>query len=525
MTCASAFFLCKFKLVAPYGATNWSNMGNTHKIFGNQQSILRILLGFVLLSCLQSCYKTDFYTGQDIDLRFSVDTLVFDTVFTTVGSATRILKVYNELDQPVQLSSIYLEEGDNSKFRLNIDGVAASYLEDVEIGANDSIYIFGEVTVDPDDPVEYSPFVIYEKLVFELNDNKKEVLLEAWGQNANYVPGKFARGKVYLTTCELGEIVWDDPKPYVVYGTLLVDSCTLKIPAGTQVYFHGGYVRTEDDQEYNDGQLYIMQHGKLLIEGSQEEPVVFQTDRLEHKYDDISGLWSGLYILDGSSGNKIEHAILKNANVGIFLDSACSLDLSYTSILHNLSGGIFAQSAELTAFNCLIADSGGYGFSGRFGGNYQLDFCTIANYDNQREALYLGNYRCEDAFCSTASVYPLFARLQNCIFYGNSSDEVFLEDITDGEEPGLFDYELRNCLVAVEDLLDPSAQPDFFDKCIDCLDGAGEENLFLNIDAYNFRPDTMAIVIDQGLLIPGISDDLDGQPRDNMPDIGCYEFN
>jgi hypothetical protein len=480
------------------------------------------LLFFSVL--FNACYKTSYYDGNDVKLRFSTDTLVFDTVFTTVGSATRILKVYNDLDKAIELNAVYLEEGEQSKFRLNIDGVPTALRESVEIAAGDSIYIFGEVTVDPNEPLDISPFVIYDQLVFEVNGNKQSVLLEAWGQNANYIPGKFARGKVYLSTCDFGTETWDDPKPYVVYGTLLIDSCTLVLPEGTQLYFHGGFVRTDNDLEYNDGQLYIMQHGKLLVEGSSEKPVIFQTDRLEHKYDDISGLWSGLYFLDGSSGNKIEYAILKNANIGIFLDSATTLDLSYTAILHNISAGIFAQSATLNAYNCLIADSGAYGLVGRFGGEYNMDHCTVANYDNQQEALYLGNYRCDDPSCSTASVLPLKARFRNCIFYGNGDDEVFLEDITEGDEPAYFEYNFENCLVAVDELLHPSLQPDFFENCLNCLDDAGEEPLFQNIYAYNFRPDTNAVIIDNGMFISSIADDLDGLPRDNRPDIGCYEF-
>lgn len=488
--------------------------------------IFKLLFAGLILIILsiQSCYKTDYYEGQDVQLRFSVDTLLFDTVFTTVGSATRILKVYNDEDQPVQISRVYLEEGDQSKFRLNIDGVSSPERDAVEIGARDSIYIFGEVTVDPNDPLSSSPFVISEALLFEVNGKQQQVTLEAWGQDANYVPGKFAKGKVYLTTCDMGELIWDDPKPYVVYGTLLIDSCTLRIPEGTQVYFHGGYVRTEEDQEYNDGQLYIMQHGSLQVEGSLGNPVVFQTDRLEYKYDDISGLWSGIYFIDGSVNNSMEHAILKNANVGIFLDSACSLDLTHTAILHNISAGIFAQSAELKASNCLIADSGGYGLVGRFGGKYELDHCTISNFDNQKEALYLGNYRCDDNLCSSVSILPLYARFRNCILYGNGDDELFLEDATEGEE-NYFDYEMENCLVSVADLLEVSPFETFFDHCTNCLDDAGEEDLFMNMDEYNFRPDTFSIVIDKGIVLPGISDDLDGVLRDEYPDIGCYEFN
>jgi len=267
-----------------------------------------------------------------------------------------------------------------------------------------------------------------------------------------------------------------------------------------------------------------MGNGKLLIEGSFQNPVVFQTDRLEHKYDDISGLWSGLYFLEGSKGNKIEHAILKNANIGIYLDSACSLDLSYSAILHNISAGIYARHAQVKAINCLIADSGGYGFVGRYGGDYQFDHTTIANYDNQQEALYLGNYQCEDALCFSAKANPLYARFRNCVLYGNGSDELFLEDITEGAQPEFFDYLLENCLVAVDDLLDQTAQPNFFDKCLNCLEDEGEESLFRSIDTYNFRPDSMSVLINSGIILPGIMDDLDGESRDEIPDIGCYEF-
>ena len=489
---------------------------------------LLTLITFLLIGGsigLSSCYRTNFYSGSDARLRFSTDTLVFDTVFTTVGSATRVLKVYNDLHQAVEISTVELIGGEQSPFRLNIDGTPGSIETQLEIGPGDSLYVFGEVTVDPDAPLSVSPFVIQDRLVFEVNGNRQEVLLEAWGQNANYVPGKFARGKAYITTCDMGMITWDDPKPYVVYGTLLIDSCTLRIPEGTQVYVHGGFVRTDNDQEYNDGQIYFLEHGKLLVEGSAEAPVVFQTDRLEYKYDDVSGLWSGLYFVDGSQGNVIRYGVLKNANIGIYLDSAVQIELSHTKFLHNISAGIFARQAQLKAENCLIADSGGYGLFFRYGGNYQLDHCTIANYDNQEEAIYMGNYQCLDPFCSEVFIAPLKARFRNCIFYGNGDDELFFEDASGGEQPELFDYLLTNCLVAVDELLDPGAFPFFFDRCVDCLDGLVDgDKLFRAIDTYDFHPDTASVVIDKGFLIPEITDDLDGKARDGKPDIGCYEF-
>ena len=484
------------------------------------KSFFALLAGTILM--LASCYERDYYSGNDALLRFSSDTLVFDTVFTTIGSATRILKVYNDREEPVEISSIYVEDLD-SKFRINVNGVTGNSVDYVEVGAGDSIYIFGEVTVDPDEPLTSSPFVIEDRIIFELNGNKQDVLLEAWGQNANYIPGKQAKGKAYLTTCDFGEQVWDDDKPYVIYGTLLVDSCTIRIPEGTQIYVHGGYVRTESGSEYNDGQLYFLQHGKLIVEGSSENPVVFQTDRLEHEYDDISGLWSGIFFLNASTGNMISNAVLKNANIGIYLDSATQLDLSYTKVLHNISAGIYARQANLKASNCLIADSGGYGLFLRYGGNYQLDHCTVVNFNNQQEAMYLGNYQCLDPLCSSLDVYPVNASFRNCIFYGNGEDELFFEDAYP-DNPGLFQYNMEHCLIKAKDMLSEGDFTDLLDNCTNCLNGAGEEDLFLDMDNYNYRPDTNSIVINKGLIIPELIDDIEGNPRDTQPDIGCYEF-
>ena len=60
--------------------------------------------------------------SADVQLEFSVDTLMFDTIFTTVGSTTQRLKVYNPYQENVLISRIRLAGGDFSNFRLNING-------------------------------------------------------------------------------------------------------------------------------------------------------------------------------------------------------------------------------------------------------------------------------------------------------------------------------------------------------------------------------------------------------------------
>jgi len=68
---------------------------------------MRLLLPFTALLAIftltTACeVETEFLTGPGVELRFSTDTVTFDTGFTSRGSATRLMKVYNDLDHPVK---------------------------------------------------------------------------------------------------------------------------------------------------------------------------------------------------------------------------------------------------------------------------------------------------------------------------------------------------------------------------------------------------------------------------------------
>ena len=131
------------------------------------------------ISAIISCNpENSFVTDSGAKLEFSKDTLQFDTVFTELGSATRILKVYNRHDKSIRISKIMLAEAPNSSFRINIDGISGTSAHDIEIAPNDSMYIFGEVTIDPDQPVSVSPFVIDEELTSVKVDNRMTDLLQ-----------------------------------------------------------------------------------------------------------------------------------------------------------------------------------------------------------------------------------------------------------------------------------------------------------------------------------------------------------
>src|SRR5688572_29450657 len=115
---------------------------------GRKILLFLFVTAMVALS-FSSCKKDKLLTDSGASLGFSEDTVKFDTVFTTVGSATQVFTVINSYSQPLNISSIYLATGAASYFRLNVNGTPGRSFQDVEIGAKDSIWIFVEVTVDP----------------------------------------------------------------------------------------------------------------------------------------------------------------------------------------------------------------------------------------------------------------------------------------------------------------------------------------------------------------------------------------
>ena len=144
-----------------------------------------LLLITLLLIVTTSCRKDEIGSSPLYQLSFSADTVIFDTVFTSIGSVTKQLMVYNKNSERIRISSVSLQSGAQSAFRINVDGAAGNTVNDLEIAANDSAYIFVRVTVDPSD--ENNPFVVEDELRFMTNGNEQRIKLVAWGQNAVYI--------------------------------------------------------------------------------------------------------------------------------------------------------------------------------------------------------------------------------------------------------------------------------------------------------------------------------------------------
>ncbi len=517
----------------PVGLIFASQAGNPSSHKNVQQHIMTYRY-FVLSSLLllvswlfnSHCQRERFTTNAADQVEFSTDTLRFDTVFTQLGSATRILKIYNPHNESIRISNIALEEGARSRFNLNVDGLPlGKFSGPWEIAPKDSMYVFAEVTINPNQPASASPFVITEKIRFETNGNEQKVTLEAWGQNAVYLPSRFGRNRFTGYSCNGGEWVWDDPRPYVVYGVLVIDDCTVRIPPGTRVYVHGGLGRqliNDTIVRYNDGFLAFVGRGKLLVEGTQERPVIFEDDRIEPEFADQPGQWTGIWLQSGTRGHRIDHCIIRNSIIGVRVDSAADLRIKNSRIYNTSNSGIIGLHANIEAENCLIYNNG-LGIQLEYGGNYRFDYCTVASYGRDAAALKMGNALCQNADCSSYRLNRLQARLRNCIFYGSRADQVSLFNrLTDNSQ---FDYRLENCIVRVRELTKAGAYPDFLDFCKPCLNLESRDTLFRSPDKEDFRLDSLRSKADgYARPIPGIERDLPGKTRNAVkPDAGCFE--
>ena len=452
---------------------------------------------------LFSCEDEKYLSSSDVKLGFSVDTVMFDTVFTTLGSTTQHLKIFNPYDQKVLISSIKLAKGELSNFRLNVNGVAANEVVDLEIAPFDSLYIFVEVTIDPSG--QNLPLVVKDSILFVTNMNRQDVDLIAWGQDFNLIKQR-----------KLKNTTWTNEKPYLVYNYAFVDSnATLTIEPGTKIYFH------------KDAGLFVK--GRIIANGTVENPIVFQGDRLEDVYANVPEQWNQILLYSGSKNNEFSNVEIKNAKIGLQVgniedEGFATVKLSNTKIQNMAFAGIFAMKSEIVADNCLITNCGSYAVALLVGGSYEFNHSTIANYwggystkARSTPSLLIQNF----VIYKKAYVNDLLkANFGNCIITGNVFDknELGLGKRNDA----LFNYKFDRCILQVADTFKTS-DVDHFANIL-----KGVKPMFVDpYEKFNFELDTLSPAKDSGRVSIGrlVPTDLKGRNRliDNGPDIGAFE--
>ena len=358
---------------------------------------------------------------------------------------------------------------------------------------NDSLLVLVEVTIPSRD--ENTPFLVEDSVVFVTNNNIQSVKLVAWGQDAYF----FRQDSII--PCNTS---WPADKPYVLYGSVLVDSlCQLTVDPGVEIYINKGAT------------MFI--GGTLQVNGTVDEPVIFRNVRTD--IENAPGQWVGLVFLEGSKDNMIDHAIIRNAEFGVRLgtpdnDTVPDLVISNTVIENMSTYGILAFTSDLLAYNLLV-DNCINSVAGHFaGGHYTYQHSTFANYSiglfNEAPALvFTDNLELGDGSLLQADMY---VQLQNNIIWGDHQDEEEL--IFSASEGPDFQVLLEHCLIRSEN--------EEFDINNNILETDPAYPRFIDPAEYNYQLDTLSPAKDQGTNL-FINIDLAGNPRDSSPDIGAYE--
>lgn len=470
----------------------------------------------LLLSVFSSCRKDKLLTDASAKLNFSQDTIFFDTVFTTIGSVTKRLKVHNPHNNIIQISSIRINGGSKSNFRINVDGLPGD-AKNIRIRPKDSLFIFIEVTVDPNNA--NSPLVITDFLEFVTNGNVQQVTLVAWGQDAIYFTPKFYQPGLPPYSIIPCNTTWTNIKPYVIYGYAVVDSlCTLTIQEGTKIHFH------------NNAGLWIYRGGRIIVNGTKDNPVEFRGDRLEWSYNDVPGQWDRIWINEGSQDNIFNYAIIKNAFIGLQIEtlpfggtgnSSNVCKLNNTRIQNCSGAGILARNYKVEAGNCLVERCGEYALLVSGGGDYSFTHCTFANFwksgSRQTPTIFLQNYY-TDIFSGNEIVKDInTCNFSNCIITGSLENEFS----TKWKAGGSINYAFRNSVIKTTVNTGTSS----FVNIVQNPSG----NLFKDTQTFDYHLLSGSAAINAGnavYVLPGLETDMDGVNRlsSGNPDAGCYEF-
>ena len=470
--------------------------------------MMRTVVSFVVIvlmvSVFWSCRDDGFDSDPAIKLSFSADSLLFDTVFTTLGSATRSFKVYNTHNRRIRINSVSLAGGPASHYRMNVDGRSGTTIQDVDIEANDSLFVFVEVTVDPVN--QHLPLTIVDSIVFNTNQNVQDVKLVAWGQDAHFI--RPDEGFSYHLIKEDTE--WTADLPYVIYGLAVVDTMvTLSIREGARIHFH------------NNASLVFLRQSSLKVTGSAELPVTFQGDRLEPFYQEQPGQWGRIFLTATSKDHEIDHAIIKNGSVGLHVDTIGSLTEPTlrirNTVIKNMSlVGLLAQGSHVVAENLAIVNCGQHAMYLALGGSYDFRHVTIANYYRidirNTPSVFINNYyRDIDGNIQVRPFDHLF--FGNTIVYGNNQEEIVF-DIHDGTT---VDFVFDHCLLRTQ--LDTGTES-FIAPIVN------QDPLFNNSQLHDFRltEDSPAIGAGNPDIAHEIPFDLLGRDRTERPDIGALQY-
>ncbi|MDN6280207.1 MAG: hypothetical protein L0J45_04300 [Psychroflexus sp.] len=507
---------------------------------------LAVIIGiFTVIISVSSC-REDFSTSMSTsdNLAFSKDTLYLDTVFSSIGSSTYQLKVYNQSNHDISIPQVSLGQGENSYFRLNVNGRSGKRLNDVELLAKDSVYVFVELTADIKDLSQNSlEFLYTDKLVFDHTSAQQEVELVTLIKDAVFLyPERYPDGTTETLSLGLdadgeeiridgfylenNELTMTNEKPYVIYGFAGIPSQkTLEIQPGARLHFHedSGLIAANAASIHAIGD--VSNDADLL-----ENEIILDSDRLEPEYADVPGQWNSVWLTQGSTNHIFDHVTIKNASVGILMDSNDgsqnpTLQIKNTQIYNSSNVGLLARTGHVTAENLVINNSGQASLNLSLGGTYDFKHCTFVNYW-QKSYREFPSVLIENKFEAQDQVFvaDLKADFSNCIIYGNENIELTYSI----SEAADFDVNFDHSLIRFNDYNNRFVDEQIYDFSNTSI----YQNIIFNSDPLFKNKFENQLIISDESPAKGTANqstanqvplDILGVDRTVMPDMGAYQ--
>lgn len=446
---------------------------------------------------LAGCIEDGFSSSASDQPVFSVDTLQMGVIFTEQPSTTHRFTVYNRAGKSISISRVSLSGENAGLFRLNVDGFSGREFNNVEIRANDSIFVFVETTLPANDRTV--PVEVTASLDFLTNGVTRSVTLAAQGRDVR---------RVEALTID-ADTRFEAGKPYQIIDSLVVaPGATLTIDPGAELLFH-------------DGAMMVVR-GTLRAIGEVDNEITFAGDRTGNvaadiSFDIMSRQWIGMFFTNTSRNNELSYAHVCNTWQGVtvdgaFADEPVGLKMVNTRLRNSGDMVLEAYHANISAYGCEFAEAAN-GAVYLQGGEHVFNHCTLSNYylftAIGGPILQLGHVN-EDSDDGSGLPYTK-ADLSNTIIYGLGTD------LSHGDLTGM-DIYLRNCLLK-------SAGTDD-DNFINCMWDTDPGFLTVREDYYfdyRLHDDSPALgAADPALTAPDAAVDRYGIARGPLPAIGAY---
>lgn len=468
-----------------------------------------------LIACQQGIISDD----PTLRLAFSHDTVLFDTVFTTMGSSTKQVMVYNPNKNAVHIDRVSMREGKH--FRINLDGENnLDQLRDITLRGGDSLFLFIRTYIDPLN--ENSPVFIEDDIAFGMNGNTQKINLQAYGQDIVKIQGKDGL-KVYPQ-----DLILTSRKPYLMYDTVAVGG-NLIIEAGATIYMHTGAM--------------IYAYGNVTAQGEKDAPITIRSDRTDRLFDSVpyrmaSGQWDGIYLVHvketPTTTYQLDYVNILSGSIGLYVYSEATgaplpkINLTNSRIHNHSIYGLVLQNVDATVVNCEISNCASYCVY-LAGGKHDFVHNTIASYYgypytdmNLHQNIFADDVAAVYINNLSKNMAKTVSSFSNCIITGGREKSLMVATPLPDYYEGRFEGNYLRCDSLDEAFAKNNVYASDSDSCV----FRNIYYLYKEYHYYDFRLDSLSPARGIGDSIAALEYPTDrvGIRRKQRPDAGCYEY-